>query len=154
VVTINTGNERNTKYASKFEGNGVVCFENSWVAGTLTNPLLGYREPDVIILISMNNKDRPYILWEMKRVQCPVINLSGENYGPGFIETAAGQQLGVIHFYVELFLCLINRFQQKRGRLPSARAIYKRTTASQAMRPFFRRIRQYAREDLQGNNLV
>jgi hypothetical protein len=62
MVVINTGNEQNTLYARRFGGSGVKCFEKSWVAGTLTNPLLGYRVPDIIILVSMSAKDRPYIL--------------------------------------------------------------------------------------------
>jgi hypothetical protein len=91
----------------------------------------------------MNTKDRPYILWEIERLQCPVINLSGENYGHGFIETQAGSQPRVTHFYMELFLFLLNRFQQKRFALPAERSfVGKQKKVSKSITTFFQGVAQ------------
>jgi hypothetical protein len=90
----------------------------------------------------MSKKDRPYILWEVNRLQCPVINLSGEHYDHGFIETQAAGQPRLTHFYLELFLFLINRFQQKRFRLPSERiSVNKYVKISPSLNIFFREVK-------------
>jgi hypothetical protein len=101
----------------------------------------------------MNRKDRPYILWEIERLQCPVINLSGEHYGHGFIETQAGSQPRLTHFYLELFLFLINRFQQKRFRLPSDRmSASKVVKTSPSLNTFFLEVKHGTDEIRQSTN--
>lgn len=93
----------------------------------------------------MDAKDRPYILWEIKKLQCSIINLSGENYGHGFMETQVSGQPRLVHFYLEVFLFLINKFKQKRGLLD----LNKGRVFSRSARAFFEGVKKISVGDKQ-----
>lgn len=91
-------------YTSIFEGVNITCYEDEWTPGTFTNPIHGHSIPDLVLFLSVDDKDRVKILSEITNLRLPVINLSSIKYNHSLMEFEVGQNATKVFFFLQFFL--------------------------------------------------
>lgn len=91
-------------YASIFEGVNIACYEEEWTPGTFTNPIHGNAIPDLVLFLSVDDKDRVKILSEITNLRLPVINLSSIEYNHSLMAFEVGQNASKVFFFLHFFL--------------------------------------------------
>lgn len=100
-------------YASVFEGLNIICFEEEWLPGTFTNPIHGYSIPDLVIFLSVDDKDRIKVLSEITNLRIPILNLSSIKYNNALIEFETIQNATKVFFFMQFFIYWIQQYESQ-----------------------------------------
>lgn len=112
IAVINTDQKQAFSYEDWFAGTNVKCYEEPWIPGFWSNPLLKNQTPDLVILLSIDSAERVTILSELQSLRLPILNFSGENIlGHQFILPDLRNYYS-IHFYMEIIRFLLLRSQE------------------------------------------
>lgn len=74
--------------------------------------MLKNQTPDLIILLSINSKERITVLSELQSLRLPIINFSSENSMEHQFIIPDPRDSQTIHFYMEIIRSLLLRSQQ------------------------------------------
>jgi len=72
-----------------------------------------HRTPDLVILLSVNEKDRATILGELQNLRLPIINFSSESWEGDQFVISTSNEPQITHFYMELMRFLFLNFQHQ-----------------------------------------
>lgn len=101
-------------YTSIFEGVNITCYEDEWTPGTFTNPIHGHPVPDLVLFLSVDDKDRVKIISEITNLRLPVINLSSIKYNHALMEFEVGQNATKVFFFLQFFLYWIQESENRK----------------------------------------
>ncbi len=112
IALINTDENRAFNYENWFDGTSIKCYEGLWVPGLWTNPLRKNPVPDLVILLSVNWKEKAWILGELVDLNIPILNFSSEYSDWNQFKPAVHEEYKLTHFYMEIIRFVLMRFQQ------------------------------------------
>ncbi len=112
IAIINTDPEY-IGYAEFFEGSNIICYEESWAPGTLTNPSTKEVKPTLLVLVSAAKTDLKLVLTEIESVGLPVLNLSTYSVSRALFEQLSVPNRNFVHFYLQLIYHLMLKQQKK-----------------------------------------
>lgn len=119
IALINNGPEFRKglagSYSSIFEGVNITCYEDEWTPGTFTNTIHGHPMPDLVLFLSVDDKDRAKIISEITNLRLPVINLSSIKYNHSLMEFEIGQNATKVFFFLHLFLYWIQKSENQKA---------------------------------------
>lgn len=111
ILLINTEGSLSNRYQYLFEGLNVVCWEEPWEPGLLSNPLLGYKEPDLVVLLSASRADIKFILVEINNLRLPLINLTESCYTQQIYASRVTNKI-YINLLMQIFIYICHSIQQ------------------------------------------
>jgi hypothetical protein len=112
IAVINTDQKQAFSYEDWFAGTNVNCYEEPWIPGFWSNPLLKNQTPDLVILLSIDSADRITVLNELQSLRLPVLNFSGENISGHQFILPDLRNFYSIHFYMEIIRFLLLHSQE------------------------------------------
>lgn len=113
LMLINTGHLYSGRYKSWFEGLDIVCWEDPWLFGNLSNPRFGLERPDLIIFLSASKSDLQFILDEINVLGVPLINLSKESTDLDLLRINIENNSVCVQFIMQLLYILLVNFNTK-----------------------------------------